>query len=206
MVVVISLVETKNSEEQRFTCIICVTISSFHSWDSFVYRNLQWRLWSDNDLLLYYVWCTWYIYSLLTKITGSISKSQIFKYRSCLFFLWCTEKCYTSSRSRHLSISWPYWFTNILQSAFWPYVPAIRCRLLWSRPCVVAGLSFWWLRIRKRGVKLSRPEDTSTENTLPTPPCVFFSRTRRERTECPVCQKDISTSYIDRHLRNMHRK
>ena len=28
----------------------------------------------------------------------------------------------------------------------------------------VEGLSFWWLRIWKRGVKLSRPEDTSRED------------------------------------------
>ena len=38
------------------------------------------------------------------------------------------------------------------------------------------------------------------EDTLPSPPRVFYSR--HVRTNCPVCQKDISSSYIDRHLRN----
>jgi len=42
------------------------------------------------------------------------------------------------------------------------------------------------------------------EDTLPSPPRVFYSR--HARTNCPVCQKDISSSYIDRHLRNMLRK
>ena len=49
--------------------------------------------------------------------------------------------------------------------------------------------------------------NTTTEeckDTLPSPPRVFYSR--HARTNCPVCQKDISSSYIDRHLRNMHRK
>jgi hypothetical protein len=50
-------------------------------------------------------------------------------------------------------------------------------------------------------------EDTTTEETLPTPPRVsVFLRLRRERTECPVCQKDILTSYIDRHFKHIHRQ
>ena len=46
---------------------------------------------------------------------------------------------------------------------------------------------------------------TTTEDTLPTTPRVF-QHLRHARTNCPICQKDISSSYIDTHLRNMYRK
>ena len=79
----------------------------------------------------------WFIIVLCTYLCCTYMKYIFIANKTYYFFCVVYKKVlHLLSRCKHLSISWPYWFTNMLQSAFRPFVPAICCRLPWSRPCV----------------------------------------------------------------------